>query len=249
MRECWAACLGNCSDKISGEHIITDAVFPADIVTVKGLPWCKDEFKRIGLASLVKNVLCTEHNSGLSEADVGAVQLRKALCDVTELSETRKLMNGQDWPVKKFTVNGLAIERWCLKTLITITFGGTVRIRESSQCGVPSCELVETAFGLRRFQPPRAGLYWIGEVGDTVTTVERVEVMTFTNHMDSIEGARFRFWGFNLLLVLSDGPTANSFGFTSLDSKETTQLKALYRPRKLNVHVHDRVSHILEFVW
>src|SRR5580658_11065746 len=103
MRTCWAACLGGCSDKISGEHIITEGVFDNDSITVKGLAWCRDEFKTIGIKNLVKKVLCTKHNSQLSEADNAAIRLRKALCDVTHLSEERKLMPPQDWPVKKFS--------------------------------------------------------------------------------------------------------------------------------------------------
>lgn len=104
MRKCWAACLGDCSEKISSEHIITNGAFLTDAVKVKGLAWWVDEFKTIGLASLVKNVLCTYHNSKLPEADVGAVQLRKALCDSADLSESRQQLPTQDWPVKKFTV-------------------------------------------------------------------------------------------------------------------------------------------------
>lgn len=91
MRVCWAACLGGCSDKISGEHIITDGVFFTDTVKVKGLPWYPD-FKTIGLASLVKNALCRRHNSRLSTADARAIQLRDAVCDTAGLSEGRKLM-------------------------------------------------------------------------------------------------------------------------------------------------------------
>jgi hypothetical protein len=249
MRTCWAALLGNCSDKISGEHILTEGIFLADGINVKGLPWCLDEFKTIGISSLVKKVLCTEHNSQLSDTDVAAIQLRKALCDVTGLSEARKLRPPQNWPVETFTVNGFALERWCLKTLITIAFGGPVPIGETSRPGEPSGELIEIAFGLRKFQPPRGGLYWMGGIGDVVNTVEGVEVMTFTNYRKCIEGARFRFWGLNLLLVLSDGPVAGPFSFTSLDGKQTVQTKTLYRPRRLHIHVHDRLSHFLEFVW
>ncbi len=109
MRTCWAACLGDCSDKISGEHIITDGAFLADAVKVKGLPWCVDDFKTIGLASLVKKVLCADHNSRLSEADAGAIQLGKAICASAELSEARKRMPPQEWPVRRFSVNGLRL--------------------------------------------------------------------------------------------------------------------------------------------
>jgi len=249
MRTCWAACLGDCSDKISGEHIITEGVFLADAVKVKGLPWCLDDFKTIGLASFVKNVLCEEHNSRLSEADVGAIQLRKAVCDTASLSEVRKLMQPQDWPVKRFPVNGYAIERSCLKTLITLAFGGQVPIGDGSpRPGEPSRALVEIAFALKQFQPPRAGAYWIGDVGDVVSVDEGVVVTTFSNHANRLAGARFWFWELNILLIISDGPTG-PFSFTSADGNHVVQPKTLYRPRRLDISVHNRLSHILEFVW
>ena len=40
----------------------------------------------------MKNVLCARHNSELSTADEGAIQLRNAILDTTALSEGRKLM-------------------------------------------------------------------------------------------------------------------------------------------------------------
>lgn len=249
MRKCWAARLGDCSDKISGEHIITNGAFLTDTVKVKGLPWCVDEFKEIGLASLVKNVLCTDHNSRLSGADVGATELRKALCDVADLSELRKRMPRQDWPLKKFFVNGFALERWCLKTLITIAFDGKIPIGDGDTSGgEPPCALVETAFGLRQFQPPRRGLYWMGQGEDEVSVIEGVVVTTFSNSANRLAGARFWFWGLDLLLMVSDGPPGQ-FTFTSADGTQTIRPKTWYRPGAINLVVHGRPSHSLDFIW
>jgi hypothetical protein len=249
MRKCWAACLGGCSDKISGEHIISDGVFLDGSVKVKGLPWCLDNFKTIGLASLVKNVLCTTHNSRLSDADVGAIQLRRAICDSASLSEARAKMQPHTWPVENFLVAGLAIERWCLKTLITIASGGKVPIGGGeSQPGEASRALVETAFGLRRFESRPAGLHWIGDPGEVVNVADGVVVTTFSNRSNRLAGARFWFWGLNFLLMLSDWP-AEPFGFTSSDGKKTIQPTTLYRPRALNISVGGRLSHAVEFAW
>src|ERR1700722_8733749 len=107
------------------------------------------------------------HNSQLSDSDDAAIGLRQALCDAAALSEERKLLPPQDWAVQKFSVDGVALERWCLKTLITITAYGEMPIgSESLEIGKPSRSLVETAFGRKTFQPPRAGLHWAGEIGD-----------------------------------------------------------------------------------
>jgi hypothetical protein len=249
MKTCWAASLGDCSDTISGEHIITEGVHTTDTIRVKGLPWCVDDFKTIGLASFVRNVLCTSHNSRLSDADAAAIQLRDALCESASLSEARKAMPPQDWEVKRLIVNGGALERWCLKTLITIAFGGHAPIGGGdSQPGTPSRTLVKIAFGLEQFQSSRAGLHWMGDTGDTISVTEGVVVTTFLDHVHRLAGARFWFWGLTFVLVLDDGPTG-PFGFTSLDRKKTIQPTTVHRPRKLGIGVHGRESHSLEFVW
>jgi hypothetical protein len=59
MDKCWAACLGDCSDKMSREHVITEGVFLSDDIKVKGLPWCRDDFTVIGLTNLVRKNLCS----------------------------------------------------------------------------------------------------------------------------------------------------------------------------------------------
>jgi hypothetical protein len=146
MRTCWAACLGDCADGSSGEHVITGGVFTVDAVKVRGLSWCPDDFKTAGLASFVKNVLCKAHNSRLSEADNAAISLRNAICDSASLSEKRKLLEPQGWQVQRFPINGFALERWCLKTLINIAFGGQVPIGRGSPPGKPPNALVEIAF-------------------------------------------------------------------------------------------------------
>lgn len=249
MRECWAACLGDCSEKLSGEHLITSGVFLADEVRVKGLPWCPD-FKTIGLSSLVRNVLCQSHNSRLSDkADNGAIQLRKAICDANSFAEGRRLAaSGKNWPIETFSVDGLAIERWCLKTLITMALGGPSPIGATALPGNPSRELVEIAFGLRKFNPPRAGLHFPWSPGGTVGGMEGVEVTIFSDNTKTVAGARFWFWGLALLLVLNDGPEG-PFIFTSQDGKMTVYPRTTYHPLRIHLSVDNRPSHVLEFVW
>lgn len=145
-------------------------------------------------------------------------------------------------------MDGFAVERWCLKTLITIAFGGQVPIGNAEFPGKPSRELVETAFGIREFQAPRAGLYWIGKAGDTITPSEGVVVTTFTDNTQRLAGARFWFWGLNLLLVPNDGPIG-PFNFVSPDGKQKIAPNTVYRPRGLNIQVLNRPSHVMQFVW
>jgi hypothetical protein len=53
MGYCSAEALGNCSDTISKEHVVTEGMFPGRTIFVKGLPWCLNEPKEIGIASRV----------------------------------------------------------------------------------------------------------------------------------------------------------------------------------------------------
>ncbi len=76
---CWASDLGGCSNGLSGEHVVTKALFDGKAATVKGFGWCKDEFKTVGLNSLVANILCKHHNEYLSPVDEEAQRFRDAL--------------------------------------------------------------------------------------------------------------------------------------------------------------------------
>ena len=88
-RECWAQCLGGCSDKFSNEHTVTEGLFPSQTVRVHGWPWCKDEPKEIGLASLTRKILCTTHNSALSDIDQTGIDFFNVLRESTRLTNVR----------------------------------------------------------------------------------------------------------------------------------------------------------------
>jgi hypothetical protein len=158
MKKCWAASLGGCSDKMSGEHIVSAGIFPGDKVSVQGLPWCLDAPKEIGLASFVKNILCTEHNNRLSPVDEAGIQTFKTINEFIRLGHVRSSVPVRRWTVKKFDVDGINFERWCLKTLINLTVDGPARIGPHSQPNVPYHELVGICFGLTEFRHP-AGMY------------------------------------------------------------------------------------------
>src|SRR5437899_10575191 len=105
MNECWAACLGDCSDKISREHIISASLFPADKITVQGLSWCKGEPKEIGLAALTRKILCTKHNSDLSEIDAAAGESINTPQEETRLMKRRVYLK-----INSPTLNSITID-------------------------------------------------------------------------------------------------------------------------------------------
>src|SRR5665213_2855249 len=79
LNVCWAACLGNCSNKMSREHIVTKAMYLDNEITVSGMPWCADEPKTVGMAGLTAKILCVAHNSALSKVDEEAVRFARAM--------------------------------------------------------------------------------------------------------------------------------------------------------------------------
>src|SRR5271169_3677011 len=107
MNTCWAACLGNCSDKISREHVITKSLFLDNEVTVNGLPWCVEP-KTIGMASLTAKILCSLHNSELSELDQEAVLFGATMREAFRLLQVRvSFGDNRRWSHKVFRVNGM----------------------------------------------------------------------------------------------------------------------------------------------
>jgi hypothetical protein len=136
---CWALCLGDCGEGMTGEHLVSEGLFQTNDITVQGFPWCLDTAKKIGLASLVANILCKKHNNALNELDTAASDAFKVFREAVHLNHVRQKLKRQPaWNVKRFTIDGPRLERWFLKTLINISFGGQW----------------DAAFRKRVFQPP-----------------------------------------------------------------------------------------------
>lgn len=199
---CWAAVLGDCSKKMSREHTVSRSLFVSDDIMVQGFRWCLTEPKKIGLASLVAKILCEKHNNGLSELDAAALDAFNVFRECIRLNNVRgKLKRQPMWNVKRLTIDGPRLERWFLKTLINLSFGGEWSIgRGSHPVGAVSEDLVEIAFGLRRFQDG-AGLYVSGRTGESIDSFDRVSMTPLTEG-ECLCAARFNFRGFTFFLNL-----------------------------------------------
>ncbi len=247
--ECWAASIGGCSDKITGEHILTRGIFPQDEMFIQGLPWCLAEPKLIGLASLTAKILCSNHNSGLSEMDIAAIQTAKAFRDALDLRDFRSQHKPTHWTRKQFRINGSLLESWALKTLINITYKGPVPIgSDSFQPGRASASLVETAFGLRRFTRP-AGLYTLARVGEENFTDGRVRVLSLESTAGHVAGAIFHFGGLRYLLYLENDNNPDPKKFVGIEGQQIQTSQFMYHLRQVKFPVHDRISHTIDFRW
>jgi hypothetical protein len=255
MERCWAKSLGDCSNRISGEHIFTAGLFEEDRVFIQGMDWCKDEPKQIGKKSLVKNVLCTTHNSKLSVDDDEAISAFKLFRESVRLSDLRQYKKPDYWTVPHWTVNGGLFERWFLKTLINIACEQDRPIgRYSEIAGQPSPDLVKIVFGLEKFRH-KAGLYVPAAAGQSVEPQDRVEYVPMANgplkERGFLPGAMFVFRGYNFILYL---------GEEGLDPNAELQLPRplinasirvlpIFHLRAMISQVNGRKSHVIQFRW
>ncbi len=239
---CWAAALGECSKKISGEHLISKSLFDDDAVIVQGFTWCLEQPKTIGLSSLVGNILCRKHNSDLSCLDSVALETFNAFRESVKITNARKGLNTKSWTLKRFVVNGASLERWFLKTLINLSFGGEWIIGMGSHPkGTPSKDLVETAFGLREFRDG-SGLYLAGQSGDQIDSRDGITFTPKTSGRNLVVGA-FQFRGFKFYLNLQ----AQKFDADG-------QIPLLYRDSQMKFQVPNSrgrqlLSHEIKFKW
>jgi hypothetical protein len=167
---CWANCLGDCDEGMSQEHLVSECLFDSE-VNVKGLPWCKDEQKKVPIRTLTSRILCRYHNGALSELDSGAKHTLDTLGEAFDLMRVREKIRARSWTIKYFTTDMLLLERWCLKTLININLNHRPGLPIQGDSNRPTDELVRVAFGLDRFKPPM-GLYMIATEGGRIDLVD-----------------------------------------------------------------------------
>lgn len=198
---CWARCLGDCSLKISREHVISRALFSTPTVRVAGWPWAATA-KEVGLNALTKKILCTRHNSELGGgADVEAAHLMECLDKALQIKPS-VAKDRVSVRLQISEVNLPLLERWALKTLINITVGSEYVLGvEGGSPGAPSDALVAIAFGQRQFSG-RAGLYFATNVNLDVREGGGYAVTPFADQSRQIVGASFFFKGIHMTLWL-----------------------------------------------
>jgi hypothetical protein len=202
---------------------------------VQGFKWCRDGPKCIGLSNLVAKILCKHHNSALSDLDDAALAAFKVFREAIRLNQVREKLKRPPirWNVKHMTIDGPRLERWFLKTLINLTFGGEWAIGSGSR-GAPSQELVEVAFGKRRFGHG-AGLYLAARAGEQIDSMDRVNITPMTDQNSTLVAGRFNFRGYTFFLCLIPEK------FQMLGDSHL-----LHQSVTLNCGVQDRLSHVIQ---
>jgi hypothetical protein len=174
-RKCWAASLGGCAGKISGEHIASESVLEA---AKRMNPRLK--LVRIGvdgnalplsIPSAVVNNLCEFHNGVLSPLDSEAQKLMQFVAEAVEPSTMPRRVEGIASRREQMLVqffDGTLLERWALKTFLNhFSARGNAGPRDGlvRPSGVHIVEAVFTGkslpsgFGLYEFIEPHERMY------------------------------------------------------------------------------------------
>jgi hypothetical protein len=199
---CWAACLGNCSDVGSQEHLISECLYPDQSVKVQGFPWCR-ESTDVRIERLTQQILCKKHNEQLgAEVDWASKHSRDTLGAAFDLLTARERLRSRHWSLKHFKTDMLLLERWCVKTLINTNHQGGLKYVDGSEPDDPPSELVEFVFGRRRFTDYK-GLYMIAETGTQISMNDGWLHITAKSQNDRLVGAKFILWGMPFYLACS----------------------------------------------
>lgn len=248
MRKCWAAHLGNCSNKISAEHIISDSFFrydPPHVIEVSGFRWLRGGRKIIPPSELTRNISCETHNNALSDVDMAGKEAFDVFRKVSHVASLRSKSN----TVKQYQINGLLLERWFVKTLINMIYKDSLPIGHPlGEIGMPSNELVEIAFGLTSFQFP-FGLYHIF-LQDLIYSSDRIEFAPFIKHDNSyVAGGLFSFRGFKFLLFFGHEKPPQNLTNVKLGETSLGNSKLYYRPPKIGFRLDSIPFQEIKIKW
>jgi hypothetical protein len=200
---CFAAALGGCSTKISGEHPVSAGALEVwaggSTVELKGFTWMQDDdLRAMPISRLASNILCKDHNTSLSELDeVGkrwVAHLAQVNADINAVSSPR--------PVTMFLINGHDLERWMLKMLCGLVVSDTVEVPGMAEPRAwrPRVEWLEMVYGLRPI-PPVCGVSFMGQPGEELRN--RIEFGVISKSTDGPLALAVTFYGLRFMFAMT----------------------------------------------
>jgi hypothetical protein len=245
-RACWAACLGDCSEKMSREHPISRSMFEGDEILVQGYPWCRETPQKTSVANLTRKVLCRKHNSDLSDIDKAGGDARKSFSQAVRSSAFHGALPTVGGCHTAF-LDGFKFERWCLKALISLSFQGERPIgKNASGPGQVDEEIVRLAFGQSKFHSG-SGLYSIGSVGEKFSCSPSIRIGPFVSDEDYIFGGLFIILNFRFALMLEE-MNAQRLNIIRDGKSLMGTSEICYRPLKMGVAI-EGVPWVFNFEW
>jgi hypothetical protein len=206
--ECYARALGGCSREMSGEHYVSKGILelvecadgsPSSTVRVTGLAFQQPgQLQRLGVASLVGNILCKRHNERLSCFDDAGKAVFQGMDDLNNAAGDATM------PERVVRVDGDGLERWMLKTLCGGLYSGAFRVSETETMkGVqPPSDWLDVLYNGKEM-PPGLGLYFMTLAQDQkVTTDHEVFKVEPLGSVDGPEVGGLQVWFFGFWFVL-----------------------------------------------
>ena len=223
--KCWAARIGNCSNKISREHIFTEKIFlPDTFLKISHGPNSK-VYRTHKRNNLVSKILCTKHNSELSPLDSEAIKLFNASRSIYDLLTTDSLSRKSSTHI----INTHIFERWALKTLANVV--ASKMIEPASEKPIDHFSLLgekqlNRIFGKEYFTQ-HAGLYYLENHNRNEPWGDYYAVNTIVSEINNtkIGGAYIKFNAFWFLLWLNENQ--------SIDEYNGSEIFGSSQPRKL----------------
>lgn len=250
--KCWAKLLGNC-DTSSREHLVSEGIYPDEVLTVQGLHWCSDAPKDVHIKSLASRILCEKHNNALSPLDKIGINSMNTFREVSRLWRARSDANTPEkrWTKRTFRIDGRGLERWCLKTLINVVCseGGYRLGADSTEDEMPSDRLVRIPYGRESFKS-EAGLYGVGDIDTRWNIIDAFRLILFANvDKKLVEGGLFSIHGFQFMLYLEETGLPERMQIPDLHRGGIQNVKTFYPLQGLNFQIGSTISHRLIFLY
>lgn len=253
--KCWAEALGGCSNKQSGEHVISATFFGGSSVNVEGTPYTTGEPKTVGLDSIRANILCTRHNSDLSPVDVVSRELLDGFGEWLRLRSVREKLAARQpkrrWKIKRIRVDGSLVERWFLKTTINLMYisgkDHSWHLEDATAVRPPQ-QLVDAAFGLKPLAAP-LGLYAAAQVGFDIDPKHQVRFGALTDQDGRFVAGLFSFCGLLFVMWLVEQEPPATLRIPSAPGSLFDGMALLYRRCSYRAAFNGRLSHALEINW
>jgi hypothetical protein len=195
---------------MSGEHYVSKSVLELVLgrfgevnksVLVSGLSFQQQgALQQLGISSLVGNILCATHNSLLSPLDVAGKAMFWAMDGMNDAAAEPAL------PGRVMCVDGDALERWVLKSMVGGLYSGAFRVSptETMKGVSPPVSWLQVLFNGAEF-PRGQGLYYLPRKRDEVIVADQY-VLRFeplgSRDGGVIGGIRLWFFGFEFALLM-----------------------------------------------
>ena len=203
---CYLAETANCSHDLSAEHYISKTVLEeiGMKVFVEGLSWLvPNTRKEVGIGALTANVLCSRHNSSLSNLDAHAGKFMRILKAIeydflqNPMSETYSA---------SYLISGEMLEAWMQKVLLGIHFSGNAAGPDGPSFNKFPINMDRVLDALYNgVWGSKCGLYIFCSPGSIVTSRLSFEVMILCGLSKNMTyGARIRICGLEFYIVIDD---------------------------------------------